>query len=42
MSDKPTTPPAPPAKPARTLSYGQPNPKQGTGRGRPAPSKSDD
>ncbi len=41
--DKPSKPaPAEPQKPARTLSYGVANPKQGGGKYRPAPAKSDD
>ena len=33
-------PPKPPLKPVRTLSDGVANPKQGSGKARPAPGKS--
>jgi hypothetical protein len=42
MAEPPKPAPPPPQKPARTLSYGQANPKQGGGKYRPAPAKSDD
>jgi len=38
MSD-PSKPAPAPQKPPRTLSYGVANPKQGTGKHRPAPSE---